>query len=145
MKRFHFSLEQAMHWRRLRADTERTKLELLHAGLRRLEAKKCASTRKNPPRIATSKTRTQCGPVSYSPSITLHATRPYKGNMWKRGAWKCSRNPQQQVKLVSAQRDFELLEKLKAQKQQDWQKAFDLEQEQLASEVYMAKWERKCS
>jgi hypothetical protein len=52
---------------------------------------------------------------------------------------------EQQVRLVDAQRDFELLEKLKTEKKAGWQAAFEREEEELASELYLAKWERQCS
>ncbi|MEO8130645.1 MAG: hypothetical protein ABI822_26325, partial [Bryobacteraceae bacterium] len=51
----------------------------------------------------------------------------------------------QQARLITAKRDFELLEKLKSEQREGWKSAFNKEQDDLASEVFLAKWERLCS
>jgi hypothetical protein len=145
MKRFQFSLEHAMHWRRLRAGVERAKLESLYAALRDLDSQKAILNEEE----------SSAHEVKNQDTVRaqqLLALDRFARHMSTRRELLEARRVElfgeiarQQVRLIAAQRDFELLEKLKARKKDDWETAFTREQEELASEAYMAKWERQCS
>jgi L-lactate utilization protein LutC len=141
MKKFEFSLEQALNWRRLRADVERTKLEQLFAELRHLDLRKQALDQED--RMAQSEVRNQ----DFVRATQLFALDSFSRHWNKRASKLEGRRVEvfrqaaaQQVRLISAQRDYDLLLKVKSRKQKEWQVEFDREQEELASEVYLAKW-----
>jgi hypothetical protein len=146
MKRFQFSLENAMHWRRLRADVERAKLESLYAGLRRLETTRSLLDEEESSahgEVKNHDTARAQQLVALDRFTRYMSTKKEQLETERTGLF--GQIAQQQVRLISAQRDFELLEKLKVQKKEDWQAGFDREQEDLANEVFLAKWERLCS
>ncbi len=146
MKRFQFSLENAMHWRRLRADTERAKLESLFAAVRDLEGEKSLLDEEESSAhdLVKNQDTVRAQQLFALDRFSRHmSTR--KELLDARRVEIADQIAKQQVRLISAQRDFELLDKLKTHKKEDWQNQFDREQEELASEVYLAKWERLCS
>ena len=146
MKQFQFSLERAMHWRRLRADMERAKLESLHTELRNLDGQKALMEEEEATAhdLVKNQDSVRAQQLFALDRFTRHmSTR--KEQLEGRRVELFGQIARQQLRLISAQRDFELLEKLKAHKKEDWRTAFDKEQEDLASEVYLAKWERLCS
>ncbi len=141
MKRFRFSLEQALSWRRLRADIERAKLEQLLAEMRHLELRRVALEQEE---IAAQNEVRHHDVIRAPQLIALESfTRHWK----KRVAGLEDRRTEifreialQQTRLLNAQREHDLLLKVKSQKQHEWQIEFDREQEDLASEAYLAKW-----
>jgi hypothetical protein len=145
MKRFQFSLEHAMQLRRLRADMERARLEALHAELRQLDVQKRVLEEEES--AAHDQVKTQ-NTVWSQQLIALDRFTRHMGNrkehLEARRVDFFRQIAEQEVRLVGAQRDFELLEKLKTEKKAGWQAAFEREQEELASEVFLAKWERQC-
>ena len=146
MKQFQFSLEHAMHWRRLRADMERAKLESLYTELRNLDGQKSLMEEEETTahHLVKNQDTVRAQQLSALDRFTRYmSTR--KEQLEGQRVDLFGQIAQQQVRLISAQRDFELLEKLKLRKKEDWRTAFDKEQEDLASEVYLAKWERLCS
>ena len=146
MKQFQFSLENAMHWRHLRADMERAKLESLFTELRNLDGQKSLMAEEEAAshHLVKNQDTIRAHQLFALDRFTRHlSTR--REQLESHRVDLFGRIAQQQVRLISAQRDFELLEKLKVHKKEDWQTAFDKEQEELASEVYLAKWERLCS
>ena len=146
MKQFQFSLEHAMHWRRLRADVERARLESLFSELRKLEGRQA---------VMEEEVATAHEDVKNQDTIRAHqlfALDRFSRHMSTRKelleaqrAELVAQIAQQQARLTAAMRDFELLEKLKTEQKEDWTTAFNKEQEDLASEVYLAKWGRLCS
>ncbi len=146
MKQFQFSLEHAMHWRRLRADMERAKLESLYTELRNLDGQKTLMEEEEATAhdLVKNQDSVRAQQLFALDRFTRHmSTRKEQLEILRVDLF--GQIAQQQVRLISAQRDFELLEKLKVHKKEDWRTAFDKEQEDLASEVYLAKWERLCS
>ena len=146
MKQFQFSLEHAMHWRRLRADMERAKLESLYTELRNLDGQKSLMEEEETTAHYVVKNQDSvCAQQLFALDRFTRHMSTRKEQLDALRVELFGQIAQQQVRLISAQRDFELLEKLKAHKKEDWRTAFDKEQEDLASEVYLAKWERLCS
>ncbi len=146
MKQFQFSLEHAMHWRRLRADMETAKLESLYTELRNLDGQKMSMEEEESTahELVKNQDSVRAQQLFALDRFTRHmSTRREQLEVLRVDL--LGKIAQQKVRLISAQRDFELLEKLKESKKEDWRTAFDKEQEDLASEVYLAKWERLCS
>ncbi len=141
MRRFEFSLEHSLNWRRLRADVERAKLEQLFAELRFLGLRKQALDQED--LVAQNEVRNQ---------DVVRATQLFALDSFSRHCNKRASNlegrrveifrqvAEQQVRVMSAQRDYDMLLKVKSRKMSEWQVEFDREQEELASEVYLAKW-----
>lgn len=135
-----------MHWRRLRADMEGAKLESLYADLRNLEGQQL---------LMDEEVSTAHQLVKNQDSIRAHqlfALDRFTRHMSTRKELMESRRAElarqiavQQARLITAKRDFELLEKLKSEQREGWKSAFNKEQDDLASEVFLAKWERLCS
>lgn len=146
MKRFEFSLEHAMQWRRLRAGMERAKLEALYAELRLIDSQRKLLEEEEA--AAHDQVKAQ-ETVRAQQLFALDSFTRHMGNRKQRLESRrvdiFGQIAQQQVRLTGAQRDFELLEKLKLRKKAGWQTEFDREQEDLASEAYLAKWDRQCS
>ena len=146
MKQFQFSLEHAMHWRRLRADMERAKIESLYTELHNLDGQKTLMEEEEASahNLVKNQDSVRAQQLFALDRFTRHmSTRKELLEVQRLDLSKSI--AQQKVRLISAQRDFELLEKLKAHKKEDWRTAFDKEQEDLASEVYLAKWQGLCS
>ena len=146
MKQFQFSLEHAMQLRRLRADMERARLEALYAEMRQLDVQK---------RILEEEERAVHDQVETPDAVRtqqLFALNRFSRHLDARKKYLDARRvdvlrqvAEQQVRLTGAQRVFDLLEKLKTEKEAGWQAAFDREQQALAGELYLDKWERQCS
>jgi capsule polysaccharide export protein KpsE/RkpR len=141
MKRFEFSLEQALNWRRLRAEVERAKLEQLFAELRHLDLRKQALDQEG--LIAQNEVRNQevvrATQLVALDSFTRHWNKRAL-NLAARRVEIFKEVAEQQTRLIGAQRDYDLLLKVKARKLSEWQVEFNREQEELASEVFLAKW-----
>src|SRR4051812_4820870 len=147
MKRFEFSLEQVMQWRRLRADLERAKLESLFAKLRDLDQQKLNLEEEEASAhdVVKNQDSVRSQQLLALDRFARHMSTQKELLDGNRVAL-FGEISQQQIKLIAAQRDFELLEKLKTHKKEDWQAAFNREQEELASDAYLAKWEsQQCS
>jgi hypothetical protein len=147
MKRFDFSLEQVMQWRRLRADVERAKLESLYTRLRDLDQQKLSleAEEASAHDVVKNQDSVRSQQLLALDRFARHMSTQKELLDANRVAL-FGEISQQQIQLIAAQRDFELLEKLKTQKKEDWQAAFNREQEGLAGDAYLAKWERQqCS
>ena len=141
MKRFEFSLEHALNWRRLRVDVERAKLEQLFAELRHLDLRKQALDQED--LMAQNEVRNQdvvrATQLFALDSFSRHWNKRVS-NLEGRRVEIFRQVAEQQVRLIGAQRECDLLLKVKSRKQGEWQVEFDREQEELASEVFLAKW-----
>ena len=144
MRRFRFRLETVLGWRRLHLELEETKLQRLFEELRRVDLTE--------DRLDTEKSEADRA-VLNSPSIEgrdlaaldshrLHVARE-KERLRKERADCQRRIAAQRDRVLKAERDVRLLEKLKERRLAEWQTAADREQEALASELFLARWHRK--
>jgi hypothetical protein len=139
MQKFCFSLESAMQYRQMQVEMQRAKLESLYSELRRLNARKQS--------LIEEKEFAEAMVKGVDPSFALslmaldNFSRHIKNEQTtlERQRTECFRLiAQQQTNLVNAQRDYDLLRKLREKKLAAWQRAADTEQEQLASDAHLA-------
>ena len=143
MTRFHFPLEKVLDFRRLQLEAEEAKLEALHSERLALAAESAHLESE------TTKTRLSLMVTGVAEAQDLVASDLYLRHLFagkKRLAarledWK-ARADKQQTAIVEARRRVRLLEKLEERKLREWQAGADREQENLASELYLATWKR---
>ncbi len=141
MKRFHFELERVRDLRRQQLTAEESKLEallnerrLLQAGGAKIDAEKIEAERTVFAQPA-------------NPAQQLAALSVYKAHLASEKQKLIARQEDsekrimgQQKAILEARRRVQLLDKLRERKQAEWQSAFDREQENLAGELFLAKW-----
>jgi hypothetical protein len=142
MRRFQFSLERVLSWRRTGLRAEEARLAPLVAENRRLEAAHLE--------IAGAHARAQrdllaSGPVDGS---ELEALAHYRARLEKQKslvehkAQQCrERIAAQQARIVEAQRRARLLEKLRGRRLEEWRIAGEREMENFAGEAFLARWQ----
>jgi|SRR5579871_3982370 len=144
MKRFEFSLDKVMEWRRTEAKLEETKLELMYAELAAIDARERslnqdradsdraligAPTSTGLELAALDRfrryTRAECAKVSHARAA-------------------CRARIAAQLQVVSGKRrDVRLLERLREQRLKTWNTEFSREIDAQADEAYLAKWTGK--
>jgi flagellar export protein FliJ len=143
MKRFEFRLDRVRDVRRQQLELEESKLERLHAERRELTAESS--------RLDSEAARTR-GSLMVTTSVEgreLVAADKYLhhlADMRKRhdekvNAWK-ARALEQQEAVLEARRRVRLMEKLEAHQLRDWKTEADREQENLSSELFLARWNK---
>ena len=143
MQKFRFSLESAMQHRQMQIDMQRAKLESLYSELRRLLGQKQNLVEEKEFADAMVKGVDPCFSLSlmaldnFSRHVTVQQT------VLEHQTAECMRLiAEQQVCLMNAQRDYDLLEKLRTKKLAEWRCAADKEQEQTAADVHIARMAR---
>ena len=143
MNRFQFPLEKVRDFRQQQLEVEEAKLEALHTERQALAAESAHLERE------TDQTRLSLMVTGVAEAQDLVASDLYlrhlsaaKKRLAARLAdWQARADKQQQA-IVEARRRVRLLEKLEARKRQEWQAGVNREQENLASELYLARWKR---
>lgn len=144
MQKFRFPLESAMQYRQLQIDMQRAKLESLYSELRRLNGQEKA--------LVDEKQYAETMVKGVDPSFALslmaldnfsrHVVHEQTALEQQRA--ECFRMiAQQQTRLIDAQRDYDLLAKMRARKLMDWQRAASREEETTASEAHLARFVRE--
>ncbi|MGA3041840.1 MAG: hypothetical protein ABSF54_13720 [Bryobacteraceae bacterium] len=143
MRAFQFSLRQALQWRTTQLELEENKLRQLVATLEEIALAAV--------RLDLVKGRAE-GAVREAPLVEaadLWALAAYRQRLiaelraleLKRTA--CEREVEaQRQKVLEAQRQCRLLEKLEQRRRVEWQLAADSELESLAAESFLARWKR---
>jgi hypothetical protein len=143
MRAFEFPLRQALKWRTTQLELEENKLRQLSASL---EEMALAAVR-----LDLVKSRAE-GAVRQSAAVEA-------GDLWALAAYRqrliaemhalagrraaCEQQVSgQRQKVMEAQRQCRLLEKLEQRRLAEWQKAADREMESLAAESFLARWKR---
>ncbi len=122
---------------------EEAKLEALHTERRALEDERTrleaetADTRNS--LMVTGVAEAQ--DLAASDLYLRHLETSKKRHAARLADWRVRADKQQQA-VVEARRRVRLLEKLEERKRKEWQAAADREQEDLASELYLAGWKR---
>jgi flagellar export protein FliJ len=143
MNRFHFPLEKVRDFRRRQLELEEAKLEALHAERQALAAESANLARE------TEQTRLSLMVTGVAEAQDLVASDLYLRHLSavkkrlaaKLDDWQARADRQQQA-IVEARRRVRLLEKLEERKLREWRAGVDREQENLASELYLARWKR---
>jgi hypothetical protein len=143
MKRFEFSLERVQRWRRSQADIEELKLRQLLADLYATDQRKR--------QLLEERTQAEAailfqGTAAAEDLASLDAFRQYvraQGRALDRS--RCQQEVKiaaQRERVIEAKRHFELLQRLQHNALAQWQEAFNKEQEEMASELFLAKMNR---
>lgn len=145
MKRFVFPLERVLEWRRIRVEVERSHLERLLGEQRRLEeAAAELATALEESRGALSRQAAAKGPIEAAALAALEefaaGARIQLETLRRRQAELAGRIQTQRTRLAAARRDLRLLEKLRERARAAWELDYARELEQLASELYLARW-----
>ena len=141
MKRFHFSLSEVLGFRRRQLEMEEAKLEALHAERRTLESEalrleeEAAGTRRS--LMVTGSAESQ--DLVASDLYLRHLSAQKKTLAARVAEWQTRASRQQQA-IVEARRRVRLIEKLEERRLREWKAAVDREQENLSSELYLARW-----
>ena len=141
MKKFAFPLGRVMEFRRTQARLEEAKLEGLYAALRAIDTREVALIEQG---VHSEKA------LKSAASLTGHdlevfssyrqAMKEEQKRMDKARA-ECRKNIDAQLAVVMVKRrEVKLLEKLKEQKFEKWEKEMFKEIDQQAEDAYLAKW-----
>jgi hypothetical protein len=140
MKRFDFPLERVRRFRAEQAGLEELKLEQLRAELSRL-----AAARRKMEADVDASARQTLAQESMDP-MELTSLESYRLHMRRllydlaHLARQCEvKIVEQRERVIEARRKFELLDRLHHKAHQEWRAVSNKEQEDLASELYLAK------
>ncbi len=143
MKRFEFTLHRVRDLRRQQLEMEETKLQALAA--ERIALDRAGENLRN----ETGQIRQSLMVTGSAEAQDLAAADRYLRTLQtaaKRHAEKIAdwqgRVQKQQQAMLEARRRLRLLEKLEAKQLAGWKAAADREQENLSSELYLARWKR---
>jgi flagellar export protein FliJ len=143
VKRFHFTLATVLEFRRRQVELEEAKLQPLLIELRTLELE---SGRLESEAV---ETRRRLMVTGAAESQDLARSDRYLRHLAaenKRHAAKIAdcqaRTAKQEQAIVEARRCLRLMEKLEERQFREWKAAIEREQENLSSELYLARWKR---
>jgi len=144
MPAYQFSLRRVLEWRRTQLGLEEGKLRQLAAGIQELVLAAA--------RVDLAKGRAEQA-VSQAPAVEA-------GDLWALAAYRQrliaelqalaarkkaaeQRLAEQRQRVLEAQRQCRLLEKLEERRRAEWGRAADRELENLAAESFLAAWNRR--
>jgi flagellar FliJ protein len=141
MKKFAFPLGRVMDYRRMQVRLEEIKLETLYAGLRAMDARETTLLQR---RVQSEKA------LKSAPSATGEELQTFNAyglalkeeiKRMDKTRVECRKRIEAQLAVVAAKRrEVKLLEKLKEQRFEKWEKEMVKEIDQQAEEAYLAKW-----
>ena len=141
MKRFHFSLERVRRWRGEQADLEAMKLERLFGELSALERQRAEllMERAEAEGILAAPHAFEAEELSNLDSFRryVHARCQSLETLKRQQEARIDR---QRDVLLEARRQYELLDRLRKKNLVEWRAASDKEQETLAAEMFLARW-----
>jgi len=144
MKKFAFSLDRALDWRRAQARLEEAKLERLYAERSAIDAGQHSL------RVERQQADTALRGRSHVTGQDLAALDAFQRHMaaesgrMAQARAGCERQIAVQVQILAVKRrDVKLLEKLKRQRLISWSKDLEREVSQQAEESHLAKWNRE--
>jgi len=140
MRRFEFTLEVVLRWRRSQLDMEELKLRRLLVELADLERRtsdleSVQSVSRQHVQSPTASLAEREGLAGY-----LRWSKSERENLAASTAECCTRIASQRTALVEARRRYELLDKLKMRRHDEWEKALAKEVEDTATEAFLARW-----
>lgn len=143
MTQFHFSLDKVLRWRALELAAEEVKLEqLLREQLRLQTMRADLSAEKSKLDRSLDTLPDLRGADLRAVSAHSYSLKRQADNMVKLVA-KCERDLSEQKKVFrAAKQRYRLLEELRARKFEEWRQEQAREQETLATESFLAVWNR---
>ena len=144
MKRFQFPLDRVRRWRAGQAALEELKLEQLRGNLEALreEKRNMARERSESEREVLGQASMAATELQSLDAYRLHARdkiREFENQELQAAA----QIEEQRQRVIQAQRNVELLERLKQKALDAWRVESDREQENFAAELYLARWTRR--
>jgi len=141
---FRFSLDKVLEWRRMQLELEENQFKQQLAAMAALDR---ARAELEAAGIRAEVQVREWRPVAGADLAALGSfrlrTRKMEEELEVRRA-ECRRKlAGQQAAMLEARRRFRLLERLKERRLAEWQRASNRELEELASESYLAQWNRK--
>lgn len=143
MQRFHFPLEAVLQYRRVQAEREEARLQELHRELQywQFQIHQLESARDEARRSLRVLAPSGAIPLANGDRYQEHVRT--KISQHSRQITGCrQRVEKQQAVVIEANRQYELLKKLKEKARAEWQIAVDRQEEELAAEVFLAAWPR---
>jgi flagellar export protein FliJ len=144
MNAFRFPLQKVLDWRRTQLDMEEARLKQQIAALAGLERER-SDLEAEGQRAETELRR--WGNVAGADLAALGSFRlsvkAREREIEARHAQRQEAMKEQQARMLEARRRFRLLEKLKERRWTEWQAAQARELEELASDSYLAQWNRR--
>ncbi len=145
MKAFRFPLERVMQWRKLQLDMEHSTLQLRIEELRQLAAARDLLERAIHQSEAKLRDRADLTGSDLNAQGNFLRTSAAKRTDLAQKFRSCEERVRtQRKKYQDAQRNFRLLEMLKADRRQEWSRAFDKELEDLAAESHLSQLRLGC-
>jgi flagellar export protein FliJ len=144
MRRFRFRLETVLGWRRVNLELEETKLQRLFGELHQIDlaAERLDAEKAEAERAVLRSASVEADDLAALDRHRLHVAR--EKQRLRRQRADCQRRiAAQREQVLKAERDVRLLEKLKERRLAEWQVGADREQEALASELFLARWNRR--
>ena len=143
MKKFQFPLGRVMAFRSMQARMEEIKLEAMYAELRAIEAREVALIQQ----VVESENALRAASSVSGFDLELfdsyrHAMKDQQKRMDKARAECRTKIEAQLAALTGKRRDVKLLELLKEQRFEKWEKEMFKEIDQQAEEAFLAKWIR---
>jgi flagellar export protein FliJ len=141
VKRFEFQLARVRDYRRQQLDVQEVKLQSLLTERQALESESArldtevAGTRQS--LMVTRSAESQ--DLVFLDSYLRHLAAEKKRHAVKVADWQ-ARALKQREAVVEARRRVRLMEKLEERQFEEWKTALDRDQENLASELYLARW-----
>jgi hypothetical protein len=144
MRNFRFSLEKVLSWRGTELRAEEARLTALFAERARLDAARAGI------RAASERAANRMFQAEAVDGIELESLQGYRRRMERelialdrRRAQSAEEILKQRARVVDAHRRVRLLEKLKDRRLGEWRLAWQRENENLASESFLARWHRE--
>jgi flagellar export protein FliJ len=143
VQRFHFALAKVLDFRRRQLELEEAKFDALHAERRVLASE---SSRLEGEALHTRQSLMVTGFAESQDLVAAdlylrHLSAETRRHASRVAEWQTRASKQQQA-VVEARRRVRLIEKLEERRLREWKAAVDREQENLASELYLARWKR---
>ncbi len=144
MRRFQFRLQSVLEWRLVQLDLEEAKLQVLFGERRRIDATIESLTAG---RIEAERAVAFAATVEAEQLYALEAHKRYVARETARlreertGCEK--RIAAQRERVLKAERDLRLLERLKQHRWTEWETAFNREQGVFVAEAFLSRWHRQ--
>jgi hypothetical protein len=141
---FQFRLQKVLEWRRTQLGLEEAQYRRQVAALAELDRQRAEleSAGATAERQVREWNPLAGGELEALGGFRLHVKRKQQDMVAPR-AESCKQLVRQQEIMLAARRRLRLLERLKDRRMAEWRAARDKELEELASESYLAKWQRR--
>lgn len=141
MKAFRFPFDRVRQWRAQQLEIEEVRLQKLFADRQAIRAQRAALDEE---RLREERAVRAPGSAAAQDLAVLDAFGRYvvaeKKKLTEAEAGCATRIAAQQQQVTEARRRVELLDRLKEKRLAEWRLEFDREQENLAGELFLAKW-----